>query len=82
MATLVQTLLSRVNSLTVVIDSIISKAKKISSLPSATVPLDGADLFMVEQGGISKKVASSDVGGASSGGKILFGSWQIFGKAA
>lgn len=38
--------------------------KKISELPSATTPLDDADLFEVVQGGINKKVAKSDVGGA------------------
>jgi hypothetical protein len=41
--------------------------KKISELPSATTPLDNADLFEVVQGGINKKVAKSDV---ASGGTV------------
>lgn len=40
--------------------------KKISELPAATVPLSGAELMEVVQGGINKQVAKSDV--ATGGG--------------
>lgn len=44
--------------------------KKISELPSATTPLDNADLFEVVQGGINKKVAKSDVSSGGTWGSI------------
>lgn len=48
-------------------------AKKISELPAATLPLGGTELVEIVQGGVSKKVARSDLApssGAASWGSI------------
>lgn len=41
---------------------------KISELPAVTTPLAGTELLEIVQGGVSKKVSASDLGGGSSGG--------------
>jgi len=43
-------------------------SKKISELPSASTPLGGTELVEVVQGGVSKKVAVSNIGGGGGGG--------------
>lgn len=75
-------LISRVTALTNAVNSIALKAKIISELPSATTPLDSADLFHVSQSGVDKKVAFSDVGGTPAApGKIQYGSFMIYGAS-
>ena len=81
MANLIQTLISKVNNLTTVVNSIATNAKKIDDLDAATTPLGGSDYFQVSQSGNSKKVAATDITGGAAGGKIQFGSYQIYGAS-
>lgn len=79
---LISTLISRVTALTNAVNSIAIKAKLITELPSATTPLDNADLFHVSQSGVSKKVPFSDIGGTPPApGKIQYGSFMIYGAS-
>lgn len=45
---------------------------KISDLTSATTPLAGTEVVPIVQGGVTKKVAVSNIGGSSSNGGGLF----------
>ena len=71
MANLIQTLISKVNALTVLVNSISTNAKKIDDLPGATTPLSGTDYFHIAQGGVSYKVAASEVGGGGTSSNII-----------
>lgn len=48
-----------------------AQSKKISELPNATTPLGGTELVEVVQGGVNKKVASSNLGGGGGGTQDL-----------
>lgn len=61
MATLVQTLISKVNALSVLVNSMMTNAKKIEDLPDSSLPLSGTSYFHVSQAGVSGKVASTDI---------------------
>jgi hypothetical protein len=50
---------------------------KISELPSATTPLAGTETVPIVQGGVTKKVAVSEIGGGG-GGNVVF--THIFSK--
>lgn len=47
-----------------------AQSKKISELPDATTPLGGTELVEIVQGGVNKKVASSNLGGGGGGGSV------------
>lgn len=51
-----------------IVNELIGNSKKISELPAATTPLTGTELMEVVQGGISKRVAKSDVSSGGGGG--------------
>lgn len=80
---LISTLISRVAALTTAVNSIAQKAKLISELPFASTPLNDADLLMISQSGVNKKVEASNFssGGTSSSGKIQYGDYQIYGAS-
>ena len=67
MANLIQTLISKVNSLTVLVNSITTNAKKIEELPEASLPLASNSFFHVSQNGSSKKVSATDVVSTATG---------------
>ncbi|AXQ21840.1 hypothetical protein BEN71_10195 [Acinetobacter wuhouensis] len=56
-------------------------AKKISELPAATTPLDGTELIEVVQGGVSKQVASNNLGGGGSSSGTINSNLNIEGVA-
>ena len=61
-----QTLISKVNSLTVLVNSITTNAKKIEELSDASLPLGASSYFHVSQAGTSLKVPATEVGQLSS----------------
>ena len=78
MDNLTLTLLQRVNSLTTVVNAMISQAESIAIMDAAGT-IVGTDYFEVSQGGISKRALASDVLGVGSGlGVIAYGDWLIF----
>jgi hypothetical protein len=68
---LTQVLISKVNDLTTIVNSIIEKAKYTEDLTDATTPLGATDKVRVSQGGVSKKVEVSEFGGTATWGSIL-----------
>ena len=68
MANLIESLISKVDKLTVLVNSIISKAKATGELPEASLPLDDQDLIRVVQNGQSYKTGVSNFKSAAAGG--------------
>jgi hypothetical protein len=73
-----ESLISKVSQLTALVTQIVNNALKTGDLPSATTPLTGSELVRVVQGGESKQVNASDLGGGGSGGPTPYGSWRIW----
>ena len=82
MANLTQTLINKVNQLTAIVNEMLSNAKKIVDLPTASTPLDASDYFIISQDNVSKKIDATQVGaGGGSSGKIQYGEALIFGAS-
>jgi len=71
MANLTQTLISKVNQLTTLVNSIMTNAKKIGDLPDAATPLNAADYIHLSQSGNSVKAPLSTLPSTGTGSFIL-----------
>lgn len=77
-----QTLISKVQQLTTLVNQLISAALTTADLPSATTPLGDTDLIRVVQAGVSKKVEYQNFGGGSGFTGVIAYQDQIIWKAS
>ena len=81
MASLTQTVVSRLNSVIKTVNDIIKNAIKTEGLPGATTPLGPTDLVRVVQAGVSKKVEIQDLASIGTAiQKIQYGDVLIWGN--